>query len=59
MLFRSSLLTSDWSDVLSKLDKVLNRDDILALDKQDYSEKNGYHKIISALYKRNNFLFQR
>ena len=47
-----SLLTSDWSDVLSKLDKVLNRDDILALDKQDYSEKNGYHKIISALYKK-------
>ena len=47
-----SLLTSDWSDVLSKLDKVLNRDDILALEKQDYSEKNGYHKIISALYKK-------
>ena len=31
---------------------MLNRDDILALEKQDYSEKNGYHKIISALYKK-------
>ena len=30
-----SLLTSDWSEVLSKLDKVLSRDEILALDIQD------------------------
>ncbi|MFR4032496.1 MAG: hypothetical protein ACLTZN_01625 [Streptococcus sp.] len=34
-----SLLTSDWSEVLSKLDKVLSRDEILALDKQDYRKK--------------------
>ena len=47
-----SLLTSDWSEVLSKLDKVLSRDEILALDKQDYSEKNGYHEIIAALYNK-------
>lgn len=47
-----SLLTSDWSEVLSKLDKVLSRDEILALDKQDYSKKNGYHEIIAALYNK-------
>jgi len=47
-----SLLTSDWSEVLSKLDKKLSRDEILALDKQDYSEKNGYHEIIAALYNK-------
>ena len=47
-----SLLISDWSEVLSKLDKVLSRDEILALDKQDYSEKNGYHEIIAALYNK-------
>lgn len=47
-----SLLTSDWPEVLSKLDKVLSRDEILALDKQDYSEKNGYHEIIAALYNK-------
>lgn len=46
-----SLLTSDWADVLNKLDKVLSQKEILALDKQDYSNSKIYHAIINAIYK--------
>lgn len=47
-----SLLTTDWGDVLSKLDKVLSREELLALDRQDYSNEKVYPAIINAIYKQ-------
>ncbi|HEM2769687.1 TPA: DUF1002 domain-containing protein [Streptococcus suis] len=45
-----SILTTEWSDVLSKLDTVLSPDELLALEKMDYSDGKTYHAIIDAVY---------
>ncbi|HFI0466729.1 TPA: DUF1002 domain-containing protein [Streptococcus suis] len=46
-----SILTTEWAEVLSTLDRVLNPDEILALEKMDYSDKKAYHAIIDAVYR--------
>ncbi|HEP1818307.1 TPA: DUF1002 domain-containing protein [Streptococcus suis] len=45
-----SILTTEWSDVLSKLDTVLSPNELLALEKMDYSDRKTYHAIIDAVY---------
>ncbi|NQN49193.1 DUF1002 domain-containing protein [Streptococcus suis] len=45
-----SILTTEWSDVLSKLDTVLSPNELLALEKMDYSDGKTYHAIIDAVY---------
>lgn len=47
-----SILAVDWLDVLTNLDTILNANEILALEKMDYSDTTIYHAIIDAVYQR-------
>ncbi|HEL1648859.1 TPA: DUF1002 domain-containing protein [Streptococcus suis] len=45
-----SILATEWAEVLTKLDTVLSPEEILALEKMDYSDEKVYHAIINAIY---------
>ncbi|MEY8463025.1 DUF1002 domain-containing protein [Streptococcus merionis] len=46
-----SIMGDSWFEVLSGLDKVLTKEEILRLETKDFSDKKTYHEAINALYK--------